>query len=324
MRNKLVITLTTVYGSRQYTLNQLVKYLVLILLLMLALSFFVSNALLVVKTDDLADLEEDHEVLEESYEVLAENYELMVGSQQLYIDELKDLSLSVSSLQREKDQLEEENLRIGELNASLDNSLYGLQSLLGLTDEGKVDAHKAEELAIEANKRLFFLHSVPNGMPIQAIRITDKFGSRFHPVKKKRVAHHGIDFKANRGTPVYATADGVVEFGGYHKASGFGKLIILQHNFGFKTYFAHLDAVKVKSGEFVSKGQLIGKSGNTGLSTGPHLHYEIRHLFTPIDPEPFLSWNITNFDTLFTKVKGVKWASLKEMYPLNQHTQPLQ
>lgn len=314
MRNKLVITLTTVYGSRQYTFNQVAKYLLAIFIVLSAISFFVSNALLVVKTDDLADLEEDHQVL-------TENYELMVGSQQLYIEELKDLSLSLSSLKEEKNQLKEENLRIGELNASLDNSLYGLQELLGLSDEGEIDALRAEELTIEANKRLFFLHSIPNGVPIQAIRISDKFGSRIHPVKKKRVMHHGIDFKANRGTPIYATADGVVEFGGYHKSSGFGKLIILQHNFGFKTYFAHLDAVKVKSGEFVSKGQLIGLSGNTGLSTGPHLHYEIRHLFTPIDPEPFLSWNITNFDTLFTKVKGVKWASLKEMYPLNQHSQ---
>lgn len=133
--------------------------------------------------------------------------------------------------------------------------------------------------------------------------------------------HYGIDFKANRGTPVYATADGIVEFAGYHKSSGFGKLIILNHNFGFKTYFAHLDAVKVKNGDFISKGQLIGNSGNTGLSTGPHLHYEIRHLFTHIDPEPFLTWNITNFNTLFGKVKGVKWASLNEMYPLNQRTQ---
>jgi len=308
----LVITLTTVYGSRQYTFNQVAKYLLLIFLVLSAASFFVSNALLVVTKDDLSDLEEDHQEL-------SENYELMVGSQQLYIDELKDLSLSLSSLKDERDQLAEENLRIGEINTSLDNSLDGLETLLGIEPSQEIDPLRAEQLTIEANKRLFFLHSIPNGVPIQAIRISDRFGSRFHPVRKKRVMHHGIDFKANRGTPVYATADGVVEFGGYSKS--FGKLIRIQHNFGFKTYFAHLDAIKVKTGEFVSKGQLIGLSGNTGMSTGPHLHYEIRHLFTALDPEPFLSWDITNFDSLFTKVKGVKWASLKEMYPLNQHNQ---
>lgn len=267
--------------------------------------------MLVVKTDDLADLEEDHQVLSASFE-------LLVGSQELYKDELQALSDTLSNLQDERNQLQQENLRIGELNASLDHSLYGLESLLGMQPSDVITPERAEELKIEANKRLFFLHNIPNGVPVQAKRITDRFGPRIHPVKKKRVMHNGIDFKVDRGTPIYATADGVVEFGGFHKSSGFGKLVILQHNFGFKTYFAHLDAVKVKTGEFVSKGQLIGLSGNTGLSTGPHLHYEVRHLFRSLNPEPFISWDITNFDTLFNKVKGIKWASLKEMYPLNQ------
>ncbi|WP_415885169.1 M23 family metallopeptidase [Neptuniibacter sp. QD37_6] len=315
MRNKLVITLTTVYGSRQYTVNQIAKYVLLVFLILSAISFFVSNTLLVVTTDDLSELEEDHQVL-------SENYELMVGSQQLYVEELKELSLSLITIKTERDKLEEENIRIGELNTSFNNSLDGLETLLGLEPSDEIDPLKAEQLTIEANKRLFFLHNIPNGVPIQAIRITDKYGSRFHPVRKKRVMHHGIDFKANRGTPVYATADGVVEYAAFNKS--FGKLIKVQHNFGFKTYFAHLDALKVKTGDLVSKGQLIGLSGNTGMSTGPHLHYEIRHMYTAIDPEPFLSWDITNFDSLFTKVKGVKWASLKEMYPLNLHNQPLQ
>lgn len=311
MRNKLVITLTTVYGSRQYTLNQVAKFVLLAFLLLSALSFFVSNALLVVKTEDLSDLEEDHQELSESFE-------LLVGSQLLYQDELNQLSTSLSDLKLERDQLQEENIRIGELNATLDNSLYGLETLLGMEHIDDMGPERAENLTVEANKRLYFLHAIPNGVPVQARRISDRFGYRIHPVKKKKVMHNGIDFKADRGTPVYATADGVVEFAGFHKSSGFGKLIILQHNFGFKTYYAHLDAVKIKTRDFIRKGQLIGLSGNTGLSTGPHLHYEIRHLFTSINPEPFISWDITNFNSLFTKVKDIKWASLNEMYPLNQ------
>ena len=311
MRNKLVITLTTVYGSRQYTLNQVAKFVLLAFLLLSALSFFVSNALLVVKTEDLSDLEEDHQELSESFD-------LLVGSQLLYQDELNQLSTSLSDLKLERDQLQEENIRIGELNATLDNSLYGLEALLGMEHIDDMGPERAEDLTVEANKRLYFLHAIPNGVPVQARRISDRFGYRMHPVKKKKVMHNGIDFKADRGTPVYATADGVVEFAGFHKSSGFGKLIILQHNFGFKTYYAHLDAVKIKTRDFIRKGQLIGLSGNTGLSTGPHLHYEIRHLFTSINPEPFISWDITNFNSLFTKVKDIKWASLNEMYPLNQ------
>lgn len=311
MRNKLVITLTTVYGSRQYTLNQVAKVVLPAFLLLCFLSFFISNALLVVTQDDLADLEEDHQEL-------SENYDLLVGSQQLYQDELLQLGQSLSNLKLERDFLQEENTRIGELNQTLDNSLFQLEGLLGWEQSKEIDEQRAEAITIEANKRLYFLHSIPNGVPIQARRISDRFGPRIHPVKKKRVMHNGIDFKADRGTPVYATADGVVEYAGFHKSSGFGKLIILQHNFGFKTYYAHLDAVKIKTGDYISKGQLIGLSGNTGLSTGPHLHYEIRHLFTSLNPEPFISWDITNFDSLFTKVKGIKWASLNEMYPLNQ------
>jgi len=311
LRNKLVITLTTVYGSRQYTLNQVARVVVPVFLLLSALSFFVSNALLVVKTEDLADLEEDHQQL-------SDNFELLVGSQLLYQDELSQLSTSLSDIKLERGKLEEEKVQLGELNASLDNSLYRLESLLGYDATETMDAKRAEELKVEANKRLYFLHTIPNGVPIQAKRISDGFGMRMHPLKKRKVMHNGIDFKADRGTPVYATADGIVEYAGYQKSSGFGKLIILQHNYGFKTYYAHLDAVKIKTKEFIRKGQLIGLSGNTGRSTGPHLHYEIRHLFSSIDPEPFISWDITNFNALFSKVKGIKWASLNAMYPLNQ------
>lgn len=317
MRNKLVITLTTVYGSRQYTLSQIAKYLLIIFILLSGISFFISNALLVVKTDNLATLEEDHQTLSESYD-------LLVGSQQLYLDELKSLAYSLDSLKAERDELEQENLRMDELNDTLDSSFYDLESLLGVEHANDISSEHAKTLTVEANKRLFFLHSIPNGVPIQAIRISERFGFRMHPIKKKRLMHNGIDFKADKGTPVYATADAVVEFAGYQRSSGFGNLVILQHNFGFKTYFAHMKTVKVRNGDFVSKGQLIGLSGNSGRSTGPHLHYEVRHLFKAIDPEPFLSWDITNFNDLFTKVKGIKWASLEKMYPLNLSNQQSQ
>lgn len=317
LQNKLVITLTTSQGSRQYTLGQLAKYLLVLFLLMSVFSVFISNLLLVKTSDDLQDLEE-------GIGTLTSQYELTLGTQQLQKGQLDQLSQTLMELKVERDQLQEENLRIGELNATLDASLFGLQDLLGLPATEEMTADLADELTVKANQRLFFLSSIPNGLPIQGIRVTDRFGMRNHPVHKKRVRHNGIDFKADRGTPVYATADGVVEYSGYHKQSGFGKLIILQHSFGFKTYYAHMSKLNVKSGTFVSKGQLIGLSGNTGISTGPHLHYEVRRLFTPINPEPFLAWNISNFDSLFSSVKGVKWASLKKMYPLNQALQTAQ
>ncbi|WP_020679920.1 M23 family metallopeptidase [Marinobacterium rhizophilum] len=302
MKNKLIVTLTTVKGSRQYTLNQVARVLVPAFMLMAVLSFFVSNALLVKTSDDLAILEEDHQLL-------ADQYETVLGTQQLYVSELNQLSSTLEVLQQE-------NYRIGELNASLDESLGGLESMLGLPASDSYTPEKAEVLKATATQRLFLLHNIPNGVPIQGARMSDRFGMRTHPVTRKKSMHNGVDFAVDRGTDVYATADGVVEFSG--RQSGFGKLVIMQHSFGFKTYFAHLDKLNVKAGDLVAKGQLIAHSGNSGRSTGPHLHYEIRRLYTAIDPAPFLKWNIANFDTIFTDVTSVKWASLKEMYPLNQ------
>ena len=311
MKNRLVVTLTTVHGSRQFFLNQLARYALVMFVLLAAVSSFISNPLLLKTSEDLEELAIDHEQL-------SQDYELMLGSQQLYKSEMDELSGTLNSLMSQKAQLEEENVRIGALNQSLDQSLEGLEQLLGLPISDTMTEARAEELQVMASKRLYFLHMIPNGMPIQSPRITARFGSRLHPVLKKRHNHNGIDFKASIGTPIYATADAVVEYAGYHKQSGYGKLIILLHNFGFKTYYGHLNKVKVGNREFVRKGQLIGYSGNTGISTGPHLHYEVRHLFTPLDPAPFLAWSMSDFDSLFSKVKDVKWASLKEMYPLNQ------
>jgi murein DD-endopeptidase MepM/ murein hydrolase activator NlpD len=316
LKNRLVITLTTVHGSRQYSLNQLARVAVVVFLVLAAISFFVSNPLLLITSGDLQELESDHQQL-------SEDYAMMLGSQQLYKSELDNLSLALTDLQSEKEQLQQENMRIGEINETLDHSLLGLEALLGLPASEEIDEERAQALTVMANQRLFFLHSIPNGLPIQSERITDRYGTRIHPVLKKRQMHHGIDFKADIGTPVYATADGVIEFAGYHKQSGYGKLVIMQHNFGFKTYYGHLNSVRTNSRAFVRKGELIGYSGNTGVSTGPHLHYEVRHLYTPLDPAPFLSWSITDFDSLFSKVKDVKWASLQEMYPLNLRTSPV-
>lgn len=325
MKNKLIVTLTTVRGSRQYSLGQVARYLALFFILSSLLSFFVSNWLLVKTSDDLAVLEQDHQEL-------ADQYEMLLGTQNLYKAELDDLSSSLSRLARERDRLQAANVRMedrlqegqvqmGELHATLGASLNGLEALLNVTPTDEMSAERLETLTMMANQRLFMLNGIPNGVPIQAQRISDSFGMRMHPIKGKRVMHHGIDFKADVGTPVYATADGVVEYSG-NKGDGYGRQIVILHNFGFKTNYSHLDKLLVENGEFVHKGQKIAESGNTGRSTGPHLHYEVRHLYTKLDPTPFMAWNLANFDSLFTKTTGIKWAYLKNLYPLNQSAQP--
>ncbi len=306
MRRKLVLTLTTRHGSRQIFLHQLLAYLLLTFVLLSGLSFFVSNWLLVKTHDDLTDLERDHQDLNEQYQML-------LGTQQLYISELDELGSSLTDLSAERARLMEENQEIGANLSTLETRLGLLQEPEGMSLEERVELTRTA-----ARQRLFLLHSIPNGVPITAERINDSYGMRMHPVQKVRKMHNGMDFKAERGTPVYATADGVVEYAGYRKGSGFGNLVVLQHNFGFKTYYAHLQKVLVKSGTFVHKGQQIALSGNSGRSTGAHLHYEVRFMYRPLNPGPFLQWGLDNFDALFTEVEEVPWESLSAMYPLNQ------
>ncbi|WP_028469969.1 M23 family metallopeptidase [Neptunomonas japonica] len=325
MKNKLIVTLTTVRGSRQYSLGQVARYIVALTIVLFATSFFISNWFLVKTSDDLSDLEEDHEQL-------SDQYEMMLGTQNLYKNELDQLSVSLSRVASQRDKLQAENIRmgdklyegnnrLGELHATLGASLNGLETLLNVEPSNDMSKERLESLTMMANQRLFMLNSIPNGVPIQAIRISDGFGMRMHPIRKKRVMHHGIDYKANIGTPVYSTADGVVESAG-NKHDGYGKQVVILHGFGFKSSYSHLNKIEVSSGEFVHKGQKIAESGNTGKSTGPHLHYEVRHLYSKINPAPFVAWNIANFDTIFSTVKSVKWASLKNLYPLNQTVQP--
>jgi len=99
------------------------------------------------------------------------------------------------------------------------------------------------------------------------------YGMRIDPIYKTAKFHAGMDFSANIGTPIYATGDGVVKKAGWQ--SGYGKIIIINHGFGYETWYAHLNDYDVRVGQKVKRGEVIGEVGNTGKSTGPHLHYEV-------------------------------------------------
>jgi len=134
-----------------------------------------------------------------------------------------------------------------------------------------------DELSETALNKEEYWASIPAIQPIyneDLNSLASGFGIRLHPILKVRKMHTGIDFSAPKGTPIYATGDGVVqlvetEFGGY------GKNIILDHGFGFTTRYAHMNEFNVKRGQKVKRGDCIGYVGNTGSSTAPHVHYEI-------------------------------------------------
>ena len=207
----------------------------------------------------------------------------------------------------------------------LGKRVFDVESVLGLADEELLtdDASLEDRIdaaAVDSAVRATMFRLIPNDSPMAYQRISSSYGSRTNPISGKRHVHTGIDLTCKRGEDIVAPADGVIETVRPSK-KGFGNFITMRHSFGFMSSYAHLQKFKVRSGQFVSKGDVIASCGNSGNSTGPHLHYEVRYLFRPVDPAPFVAWNISNFDSLFTEVKGIKWASLQKMYPLNQALQ---
>lgn len=157
----------------------------------------------------------------------------------------------------------------------------------------QTQSHDELEDLIENRKAL--LSSIPAIQPIsnqELIRLASGYGRRYHPIYKVRKMHYGIDFSAPIGTPVYATADGKVE---YIEVSfrGYGKEIQIDHGFGFKTKYAHLHEFAIKKNEVVKRGELIGYVGNTGLSTAPHLHYEVIRNNRKVNPVHYFFNDLT-------------------------------
>ena len=128
--------------------------------------------------------------------------------------------------------------------------------------------------------------SVPSRMPLEGAALTSGFGMRTHPVLGGRRQHHGIDLAAPTGTPVYATADGVVGRADWY--SSYGLYISINHGGSMETRYAHLSRLAVAAGDNVKKGDLIGYVGSTGRSTGPHLHYEVRVEGIAVNPIPYM------------------------------------
>lgn len=137
---------------------------------------------------------------------------------------------------------------------------------------------------IEARNKL--LSATPRGWPTNG-RITSPFGNRRSPITGRIQHHTGIDIANSAGTPIYATADGTISVASYR--GGWGNLIIIEHGYGFSTYYAHLSRIVVRPWERVTRGQLIGYMGSTGQSTGPHLHYEVRVRGNPVNPRNYMN-----------------------------------
>lgn len=139
------------------------------------------------------------------------------------------------------------------------------------------------------------LAAIPSIQPIsnrQLNRVSSGFGYRIDPVYKDRRLHPGLDFTAPIGTPIYATADGVVKDAGFN-TGGYGNRVLINHGFGYETLYAHMVRVKARVGTKVKRGEVVGYVGSTGKSTGPHLHYEVHKNGIQLDPIYFFYNDLT-------------------------------
>lgn len=139
------------------------------------------------------------------------------------------------------------------------------------------------------------LQAMPAIMPIKVSdpgQIASGFGYRVHPVFKTERFHAGIDFTAQIGTPIYATGNGVVEQADA-ESSGYGLCVRIKHGYGYGTLYGHMSKILVTPGQKIRRGQVIGLVGNTGLSTGPHCHYEVHRNGEPVNPIAYFLANLT-------------------------------
>ncbi|MEO6256247.1 MAG: M23 family metallopeptidase [Sphingomicrobium sp.] len=129
--------------------------------------------------------------------------------------------------------------------------------------------------------------AIPSDKPVRTAAFTSGFGVRSDPFRHGAAMHPGIDLAGPMGTPVYATADGMVMRAGWN-SGGYGNLVELDHGRGIATRYGHMSAIVVHAGDHITRGQLIGRMGSTGRSTGCHLHYEVRIDGRPVNPVPFM------------------------------------
>ena len=291
MDNHFTVTIHDDNGVKQINLHKFVKKALLYASgFSLFLIFFASGTILYLNSS-VDDINTKKRNMEKAYSTLQRKNELLQ----------KSMNATKDSLLLKKKELDE-----------LSDSLLEIQTMIGMNpDQNETSLQERVDLTkITSGHMATMLQLIPNGSPVEYHGITSKFGYRTHPTLGTKEYHRGTDLKAKMNTAVYAPADGIVEFAGIHKKSGFGRLVIIDHAFGFKSYYGHLNKVVVKSRRFVRKGDLIAYTGNSGMSNGPHLHYEIRFMYNALNPYWFIKWTVENYNEIFKKEKKVPWQSL--------------
>ena len=186
---------------------------------------------------------------------------------------------------------------IESVNKEIDN--YTAEDVEKLIEKIEIESKSLDEVFRSAGVKDANLSSMPVLKPVAdkyVNRLASGYGTRFHPILKVNKMHKGLDFAASTGTPIYATGDGSVKVSEFN--SGYGNMVVLKHGNGYESLYAHMSRSKVRNGQKVKRGDVIGYVGSTGLSTGAHLHYEIHkngeavdpvmYFYNDVDPDDFI------------------------------------
>lgn len=212
------------------------------------------------------------------YSLEERNQNLLIKNKE-YLEQNENMISKVEKLSNSEQRLIEV-LDDQELSNNIKS--VGAMSLSEYTKSIEDQIESTEELIMMVRKTAEQLKRIPSMLPAEG-KITSPFGRRTHPVSGVvGKQHNGVDIGNVWGTPIYASADGVVDFSGWK--NGFGYIVIIDHENGYKTYYAHNSRLLIKKGAVVVKGQKIALMGSTGVSTGTHSHFEVRYHGVPMDP----------------------------------------
>lgn len=249
--------------------------------------------------NDLLTLEKQNQLLKEKLIEITNQYSSLKSG----LDSLSLLNENLriaANLEPISD--DERKLGVGGGNIVYLNSLnfddYDFNNAMALVDEMtrrlEFEKEQYKEITIKfaENNKLF--ECIPAVMPTKGHYSINGFGMRLHPILKIRRFHSGLDINGNYGTPVVAPGNGTVSYVG--RRAGYGRVIEINHGFGYKTIYAHLSKALVKRGQKVKRGDLIAKTGNSGLSSGPHLHYEVHHNGKKLNPVDFFFEDVNFFE----------------------------
>jgi len=269
--------------------------------------FSLSIAFIVMFTASVVYIVYNHAKIAEAYEVMNEN-ELLRNRLNVLSTEMDSMITKLKLMEDWEDKIRlEENFKsinkeIREMGVGglpkIDSTFIVINEELGLEYnltmnkfshlKSKIDfnfdSHSKLLDQVELKEQLYL--STPSIYPAYG-RISDPYGWRIHPITGKKSFHNGLDFGNKKGSPIYATADGVVQTVRRHKY--LGKYLTVSHNFGYQTKYGHLNKVLVKKGDVVKRGQIIAEMGNSGRSTGSHLHYEVLRYSKHRNPYDYLN-----------------------------------